>query len=237
MGNPRKATLRRFPFTLLVPGYPDEARRVIQEPVFAEAVAEHRPHGRCLNAGCGEGLFSAFLESFEGITEIVNVDITMPRISTHRGDTRHTDFVGSVTDLALEDGSIDWVLCTEVIEHIENDRDAVLELGRVLKPGGLALISVPTPPAPEDPNHAREGYTLQELRDLLAQGDLEVIWHQYCFHLPMRWLLPTWRWMYNRLGRGRRSVMPRLAVLMFAYADKWFRWGRPWDLVVLARRT
>ncbi len=232
----QKAAFRRFVPRLLQPGWPDEARRVIQEPLFREAAVQGEPRGRCLNAGCGEGLFSAFLESFAEITEILNIDIDRPQISERRSDPRNSDSVGSLTELPLEDGSVDWVLCTEVIEHVEDDRAAALELGRVLKPRGFALVSVPTPPAPDDPQHVREGYSLEQLRELLAEGGLEVVWHRYCFHLPMRWLAVVWRWQHERLGRGRRSLMPRLFVLAFGYADRWLAVGAPWDLVVLATR-
>jgi SAM-dependent methyltransferase len=221
--------------SLLRPGWPDEARRIVQEPVFRAGAAEGRPRGRCLNAGCGEGLYSGFLESFAEVTEILNIDITMPHVSSHRSDPRHSDAIGSVTELPLEDGTVDWILCTEVIEHVEDDRAATVELGRVLKPGGFALISVPTPPAPHDAAHVREGYALGELRELLASGGLEVVWHRYCFHLAMRWLLAVWGWQYGRLSPGR-SLMPRLLVLAWGYADRWFPIGRPWDLVILARR-
>ncbi|MHB8233760.1 MAG: class I SAM-dependent methyltransferase [Solirubrobacteraceae bacterium] len=232
-----RQALSRFVPALLRPGWPDEARRLIQEPIFREAAEQGSPRGRCLNAGCGEGLFSSFLESFEDVTQIINVDITPPQISVHRTDPRNTDAVGSVTALPLEDRSLDWILCTEVIEHVPDDRLAAVELGRVLEPGGSALISVPTPPAPHDPEHAREGYTLDALRTLLSHGGLDVVWHRYCFHQPMRWLLVSWRWQHQRLGRGRRSLMPRLIVRAFGQADRWFGFGRPWDLVVLARRS
>lgn len=236
----RKAAIRRLTPRLLWPGWPDEARRVVQEPVFRRAVsgvAAGEPRGRCLNAGCGEGLFSGFIESFPSVTEILNIDITQPHISEKRADPRNRDAVGSVTELPVEDGSLDWILCTEVIEHVSDDRAAALELGRALAPGGFALISVPTPPAPHDPEHVREGYSLQALSELLAQGGLEVVWHRYCFHLPMRWLAVVWRWQRARLGGGRRNLMPRFAVLAFGYADRWLPIGRHWDLVVLARRA
>jgi len=227
----------RFLPALLRPGWPDEARRVVQEPIFRAAVADGEPRGRVLNAGCGEGLFSGFLESFAAVTEIVEMDIDPPRVSESRADPRHTDVTGSVTQIPLADASVDWLLCTEVIEHVQDDARAARELARVLVAGGEALISVPTPPAPEDPMHVREGYTLDQLRTLLAGAGLEVISHQYCFHLQMRWLVSLWRWQHERLGRGRRSVMPRLLVLAFGHADRLLRSGRPWDLVVLARRA
>src|SRR5438105_13938824 len=106
----RKAALRKLVPRLLRPGWPDEARGIVQEPLFRAAAADSPPHGRCLNAGCGEGLFSDFLESFEEITEIVNIDIEQPRMSERRHDPRNTDAVGSVTELPLEDESVDWVL-------------------------------------------------------------------------------------------------------------------------------
>ncbi|HEV3322970.1 MAG TPA: class I SAM-dependent methyltransferase [Solirubrobacteraceae bacterium] len=232
-----RSTLRgRLP-ALLRQGWPDEARRVAQEPVLYEASALARPRGRCLNAGCGEGLYSRFLESFAEVSEIVNLDVTMPRIAATRPDPRHTDAAGSLTELPLADGSCDWLLCTEVIEFVPDDRAVARELGRVLKPGAHALITVPTPPAPRVSADVRDGYTPAQLRELLAQGGLEVVWQGHCFHLLMRWFVLAWRWQHERLGGGRRSLMPRLAVLAWGHADRWLTVGRPWDLVVLARRT
>ncbi|MGH2855332.1 MAG: class I SAM-dependent methyltransferase [Solirubrobacteraceae bacterium] len=231
-----RAAARRFAPALLRPGWPDEGRRVVQEPVLYRAAAVAPPHGRCLNAGCGEGLYSRFLESFAAVSEIVNVDVATPRIGAVRSDPRHTDTAGSLTELPLADGSFDFLLCTEVIEFVPDDRAVARELGRVLKPGAHALISVPTPPAPRVSIDVREGYTLGELRALLAQGELEIVWQSYCFHLFMRWFVIVWRWQHVRLGASRRSLMPRLAVLAWGYADRWLPVGRPWDLVVLARR-
>ncbi len=223
--------------SLLRPAWPDAARRVVQEPVFRRAAAEASPpQGRCLNAGCGEGLYSEFLESYAAVSEIVNVDVAAPQIAARRADPRNTDLAGSLTELPLASESIDWLLCTEVIEFVADDRAAVGELGRVLKRGACALLSVPTPPAPRVSADVREGYTLQELQELLQGAELEIVWHAYCFHLFMRWFVSLWRWQYERVGTRRRNLMPRALVLAFAYADRWLRVGRPWDLVVLARR-
>lgn len=45
--------------------------------------------------------------------------------------------------LPFPDAVFDVVLCTEVLEHLENDHDAIEELVRVLKPGGTMAVSVP----------------------------------------------------------------------------------------------
>ncbi len=48
-----------------------------------------------------------------------------------------------ITDLRLQDGSFSLLWCSHVLEHIENDRKAMAELFRVLRPSGLAVIMVP----------------------------------------------------------------------------------------------
>ncbi len=48
-----------------------------------------------------------------------------------------------VTRLPFPDGAFDVVICSEVMEHIPDNRKAVSELMRVLKPGGDLVVSVP----------------------------------------------------------------------------------------------
>ena len=45
----------------------------------------------------------------------------------------------------FEDGSFDYVACLEGLEHIENYHFVLREFSRVLKPGGMLLISTPNP--------------------------------------------------------------------------------------------
>jgi SAM-dependent methyltransferase len=48
-----------------------------------------------------------------------------------------------VTDIHFPDGSFDAIICNHVLEHVIDDRKAVLELFRVLRPGGWAILQVP----------------------------------------------------------------------------------------------
>jgi len=50
---------------------------------------------------------------------------------------------GDVTDIPAPNAHFDAVLCIHVLEHVENDRKALEEIHRVLKPGGWALLTVP----------------------------------------------------------------------------------------------
>ncbi len=52
--------------------------------------------------------------------------------------------VMGATDLRFESETISTVVCSEVLEHIPNDEQALREIWRVLKPGGSLVLTVPT---------------------------------------------------------------------------------------------
>lgn len=54
------------------------------------------------------------------------------------------DFPGEdIQSLHFQDASFDLVLCNHVIEHVPDDRQALMEIARILKPGGKAVITIP----------------------------------------------------------------------------------------------
>ncbi len=53
------------------------------------------------------------------------------------------DMQMDITDIRFGDSSFDVILCNHVLEHIPDDRKAMAELYRVLKPGGWAILQVP----------------------------------------------------------------------------------------------
>jgi len=192
--------------------------------------------GTCLNAGCGDGLYAPILDAFPRVTQIAHMDLAKPNIATRFPNGRHRDFAGSVTDLPFATGNFESCLCTEVMEHVQDDEKGFSELARVLAPGGLLLITTPTPPAPFDPAHVREGYTYEEIRGQLERHGFDVLRHTFCFHWIMRALLVLWRWQFETLGKGKRSLMPRFLIYLAGLLDRSLPMGRPWDIVVLARR-
>src|SRR5919109_1119527 len=99
------------------------------------------------------------------------------------------------------DGMFDRVIAAEVLEHILDDQRAMNELARVLRPGGLAAITVPSflPEricwALSDEYHEVPGghvriYTRVELEAKLARAGLTPMWHHHAhgLHSPYWWL-------------------------------------------------
>jgi SAM-dependent methyltransferase len=221
----------------LRPGQFDEARRIAQTPVL-RALLGGRPGitGDVLDAGSGRsGLYDAFLAEQRGVRSVAHVDLDPPASDDRPGHTQHR---ASLTALPFPDAAFDSAVCFEVLEHIEDDGTAAAELARVLRPGGVLLASVPTPPAPFDPAHVREGYAPAELEALLRGAGFTVLARGVCMFGLSRALIAAWR-LQGRLAFGDPTVgyVPAAVVRAVAHLDRRLRPGRAWDLVVLAQRV
>lgn len=74
-------------------------------------------------------------------------------------DDRRVDTLGSLTALPYRTDAADLLVCYHVLEHIPEDRQAMAEIARVLKPEGLGLLQVPFnagSPTDEDPSAGKE---------------------------------------------------------------------------------
>jgi ubiquinone/menaquinone biosynthesis C-methylase UbiE len=110
------------------------------ETVFDEFLAPFDLQGKnLLDAGCGTGWFS--LSACRRGAEVTAVDIG-PRLlaQVRRKCNAHT-LLGDVLDLQFGDGTFDVVVSSECIEHTRNPQQAVRELIRVCRPGGLIVIT------------------------------------------------------------------------------------------------
>jgi SAM-dependent methyltransferase len=87
-----------------------------------------------------------------------------------RSNVRDVRF-DDMTRSALGDASFDCVLAVEVMEHVDADAAFVSEVRRVLKPGGVFLMTTPNGDsvANTNPDHKRH-YTREQLRQLLARS-------------------------------------------------------------------
>jgi succinoglycan biosynthesis protein ExoA len=81
------------------------------------------------------GALQPWLRSLESV-RLVSVDLESPL----------ADVQADVIDLPFDDDSFDLVVCLHVLEHVPDDRKAIAEFMRVLRPGGTAVLQVPPDP-------------------------------------------------------------------------------------------
>lgn len=114
------------------------------EPCYALAerlLREAGAGGRLLEFGAGAGRFALRLASDEIFQEVVCTDI-LPRPSAFPNSIEWIEFDLNHT-LPLADGIFDTIVSVEVIEHLENPRAVFREFHRVLKSGGLLVLTTP----------------------------------------------------------------------------------------------
>jgi SAM-dependent methyltransferase len=213
-----------------MPGWPDEGRRIVQGPhlraLLARASREFIRFHRVFNAGAGEGSYSPLLLKLPGVESVFEGDFGYRSGVPFRTDPKQVFFGTSLASIPLAEKTMDLILCTEVLEHIVEDEQALDEITRVLMPGGWLLITVPTPPAPFDPAHVREGYRPEELAGMLAERGFEIVESRFCMYFFFRSLLAYW-W--------RLPWCPRILTRLLAGLDRLVPIGPPMDLMILAR--
>ena len=125
--------------------------------------------GNVLELGCGEGrgieMILPKVDSFLGLDKIEEV---IRNLTEKYPDGQFMQSVFPPIDI-LESDVFDFVISFQVIEHVRKDRLFLEEIYRILKPGGLAIITTPNirMSLSRNPWHIRE-YTARELTDLSA---------------------------------------------------------------------
>lgn len=99
-----------------------------------------------LDAGCGSGFFlqgiSTFTKELCVGVDLCNNAIKMAKKASNQGNTAW--ITASTTHLPFREEVFSKILSNHVIEHISNYRDAISEMGRVLKKGGKLVIATPS---------------------------------------------------------------------------------------------
>ena len=136
----------------------------------AYVVAQDYVKGNVLEVGCGEGRGVEALLSKS--TQFTAVDKIEEALQVLRKKFPTGKFLGmNIPPFGeLKDNEYDCVVSFQVIEHIQNDVLYLREIHRVLKPGGIALLTTPNRKLSlsRNPWHIRE-YFAQELKDLASQ--------------------------------------------------------------------
>jgi SAM-dependent methyltransferase len=167
-----------------------------------------------LDAGCGTGNNLAHLAP-RG--RPIGVDLSPDALVFCR--TRGVTVArANLLDLPFAEGAFDLVTSFDVLYHawVTDDRAALRELVRVLRPGGLMLLRVPALRllwgAHDEAVHSRHRYTRAEVEALLTDAGLEVVRASYCntFLFPLIAVRRTLDRLTGRHGSDVEFLSPPL---------------------------
>jgi SAM-dependent methyltransferase len=184
-------------------------------------VAPDAPIRRILEVGGGQSGLSALLYPE---ARIVNLDLDPSYARSAQNHRLGVEFVcGDATRLPFPDGAFDAVTMFDLLEHVPDDAAAAQEALRVLRPGGVLLVSTPrehwrypwyrwmAPLCPDERElfarwgHVRRGYSLERLAELF-NGPPEA---RASFINPLTALAHDIA--FSRLGHVRRLAVHLLA--------------------------
>lgn len=129
------------------------------------------------------------------------------------------DYVSDLWEIPSPDASFDAILCTEVLEHIPYPNEAIKEFARLLKPGGVLLVTVPFASTVHmSPYFYYSGFGEEYFRRICGQNGLTVeliVPNGNKIMLAMQILMGLEEAIKSRLGRlfFRLAAVPIAAFL------------------------
>jgi SAM-dependent methyltransferase len=170
-----------------------------------------------LDVGCGDGELIVWLrERLPGHIQVTGVDLSGETIVRNRARHPHARFEVLNIEHQHLDKTFDAVVCTEVIEHLDDRAAAVGNLAAMLSPGGHLILTCPSGKV-----HATERHfghvshpAPDELRRLVSDNGLELVSLE-------NWGFPVYtglkyltnlnpEWALRSFGQGRYGTSARL---------------------------
>jgi D-inositol-3-phosphate glycosyltransferase len=134
---------------------------------IAQAAERVRPGARVVDIGAGEAPYRHLFQHVDYVT----VDWEQ---SPHDG-ARRSDIIASADSIPLPDASVDVVVMTEVLEHINNPAATLREMARILKVDGQILLTTPFVWILHEMPHDYYRYTPSALRNLLEDAGFDQV--------------------------------------------------------------
>ena len=128
---------------------------------------------KVLDLGCGDGVLSYMVQQKGAVVQGIDLSelaIEFAREQHEKRGSSATFTCCSVQDAKFEDNSFDAILCSDVIEHVNDPVSLLKEMERILKPFGKAIISTPIrfTSRPLDEMHVFEWFP-EEFEDAVKQ--------------------------------------------------------------------
>jgi SAM-dependent methyltransferase len=169
-------------------------------------------HGRVLDYGCAEQPYRAFFGS--GV-EFIGADLP--------GNPWASVTISPDGTVPLDDGSVDAILSTQVLEHVADPAVYLRECERVLRPGGRMLLSTHGMMIyhPDPVDYWR--WTGAGLQRAIEDAGLNVVYGEGVMGLTAVGLQLTQDSLYHRLPRRARPVLALCFQTVIAVSDRFGR--------------
>ncbi|MDR1761077.1 MAG: class I SAM-dependent methyltransferase [Bacteroidales bacterium] len=153
-----------------------------------------------LDAGAGYGQYVYYMSRFSTTWRITGIDVKKEQIDDCNrfferiGKSQQVQFIeGDLTTFVTPQAQ-DFILCVDVMEHIEKDETVFHNFYQSLKSDGVLLISTPSDKGGSDVHdhsdesfvgeHVRDGYNIEEIQTKLKNAGFSHVSAQYSYGKP-----------------------------------------------------
>ncbi len=212
---------------------------------WLERARPAQPDDRLLDCGAGTGRFAKEMEATRRVLVLDDHEESLQLLRTKFRPEQVLSLQGD--RVPLPEGSLEYVTALDVLEHTPDDRAVVDGFHRLLKPGGVALVTVPASMALWSDwdvalRHFRR-YDRPQLAALFPGDRWEIVHLNYTNVLvyPAVWLVRKWRGLRPSANRSEDRVpAPWLNALLQRIFVATACWRVPWpigvSLLLVARR-
>ncbi|MBI5788748.1 MAG: methyltransferase domain-containing protein [Candidatus Schekmanbacteria bacterium] len=201
-----------------------------------------------LDIGCGDGFVLKSLTNYP-LFQLFGMDVSQKAIelAQKRAGTNIQYIVGDLqSQEELPKRKFDFIICSEVLEHLPEDKLALSNLAYLLSPKGKLLLTLPHNQEYWTPHdtaaaHLRR-YEKQELIEKLQKNGFKVLrgftWgyplYNLYYNLVLKQLKPESTWEKKK---GGVKVLAFLAYLLFFFDDFFIKGDKGRVLMVLAEKV
>jgi len=188
-------------------------KRLLLEALLARAGVST---GRMLDVGCGTG---GILRALAARGEVIGIDYAELGLRYCRTKGLRDVLRASALALPFRSGVFDLCVLMDVLEHVDEEALLLSEVRRVLRPGGVAILSVPAFQALWSPHDEvfehRRRYRRKELVARVRESGLHVDWASYTnfFVFPPALAWRTLRRWTNVASERRTDFFPLPGVI------------------------
>ena len=156
------------------------------------------PGAAVADIGCGDKPYQSF---FPDAACYFGIDLPAERSANKL--EKCADVYADLRRLPVADESFDVVLCTQVLEHIAEPERVLREAQRILRPGGLAVVTVPFLAAEHEVPHDYFRFTTFGIKELLERAGFQsvIVKRQFGFWSAIGEMI---YWHYHRKVVGTR---------------------------------
>jgi 2-polyprenyl-3-methyl-5-hydroxy-6-metoxy-1,4-benzoquinol methylase len=194
-------------------------------PIFKSLIKDN---STVLDIGGYDGFIASKLLNMHRSLKITVADLDKCGLKIAESYGLNTVYASGL-DIPVKNSSVDFVLCLDFIEHVEEDFKIIREISRIMKHGGRVFLTTPMEKGISFPflnikevneintkwGHIRKGYKLEDIEKLFIENNLTIQVITSCFNVLSRYAY--WFAAFSKISMRGKWIPYKLIIRLEPY--------------------